>query len=409
MATSSGAGRQQHGDDTIAIVGMGCRFPGDVTSPAEFWQSLVDGVDAINEVPDERWNHYESGSAENAAAVRRTTRLGGFVSDVDGFDASFFGISPREAALMDPQQRMALEVGWEALEHAGIVPAALAGTDAGVFIGVNTDDHGRRLLEDLPRIEAWTGIGSSMCAVANRVSYALDLRGPSMVVDTACSASLVAVHLAAQALRAGEVPVAVAGGVMLMIAPGLTMVMDSAGALAADGRSKSFDASADGYGRGEGCGMVVLKRLSDARRDGDRVLAVIRGSAVAPGRQTDGIMAPSREAQEHMLRHACWQAGVGPESVDYVEAHGTGTRAGDPIEAGALAAVYGTGRPADRPCLIGSVKTNIGHLEAASGHRRASSRPCSRSSTRRSRRASTSTTRTPTSRGTTRVCAWSPS
>ena len=367
MGTSSGAGRQQHGDDTIAIVGMGCRFPGDVTSPAEFWQSLVDGVDAINEVPDERWSHYESGSAENAAAVRRTTRLGGFVSDVDGFDASFFGISPREAALMDPQQRMALEVSWEALEHAGIVPAALAGTDTGVYIGVNTDDHGRRLLEDLPRIEAWTGIGSSMCAVANRVSYALDLRGPSMVVDTACSASLVAVHLAAQALRAGEVPVAVAGGVMLMIAPGLTMVMDSAGALAPDGRSKSFDAAADGYGRGEGCGMVVLKRLADAHRDGDRVLAVIRGSSVAQDGKTDGIMAPSREAQEYMLRQACWQAGVGPESVDYVEAHGTGTRAGDPIEAGALAAVYGTGRPTDRPCLIGSVKTNIGHLEAASG------------------------------------------
>ncbi|HEV7651177.1 MAG TPA: type I polyketide synthase [Actinophytocola sp.] len=367
MAISSGADRQPDGDETIAIVGMGCRFPGGVSSPAEFWKSLVDGVDAISELPGDRWEHYEAGDPEHAAAVRKTTRLGGFVSDVDGFDAAFFGISPREAALMDPQQRMALEVSWEALEHAGIVPAALAGTDAGVYIGVNTDDHGRRLLEDLPRIEAWTGIGSSMCAVANRVSYSLDLRGPSMVVDTACSSSLVALHLAAQALRAGEVPVAVAGGVMLMIAPGLTMVMDSAGALAPDGRSKSFDASADGYGRGEGCGMVVLKRLSDARRDGDRVLAVVRGSAVAQDGRTDGIMAPSREAQEYMLRQACRQSGVAPESVDYVEAHGTGTRAGDPIEAGAIAAVYGTGRPADRPCLIGSVKTNIGHLEAASG------------------------------------------
>ncbi len=357
MATSS---------EPVAIVGMGCRLPGGVTSPDAFWQSLVDGLDAIGEVPAQRWAHYQA-SQDNAAAVARTTRLGGFVSDVDDFDAAFFGISPREATLMDPQQRMALEVSWEALEHAGIVPAALAGTNAGVFVGVNTDDHGRKLLEDLPRIEAWTGIGSSMCAVANRVSYALDLRGPSMVVDTACSSSLVALHLACQSLRAGEAPVAIAGGVMLMMAPGLTMVMDSAGALAPDGRSKSFDASADGYGRGEGCGMVVLKLLSDARRDGDRVLAVVRGSAVNQDGRTNGIMAPSRDAQEHMLRRACLAAGVAPESVDYVEAHGTGTRAGDPVEAGAIAAVYGSGRPADRPCLIGSVKSNIGHLEAASG------------------------------------------
>ncbi len=359
MATTSGT-------EPVAIVGMGCRLPGGITSPESFWESLVDGLDAIGEVPPQRWEHYRS-SPENAAAVRRTTRMGGFVSGVDDFDAAFFGLSPREATLMDPQQRMALEVSWEALEHAGIVPAALAGTNAGVFVGVNTDDHGRKLLEDLPRIEAWTGIGSSMCAVANRVSYALDLRGPSMVVDTACSSSLVALHLACQSLRSGESPVALAGGVMLMLAPGLTMVMDAAGALAPDGRSKSFDAAADGYGRGEGCGMVVLKLLSAARRDGDPVLAVIRGSAVNQDGRTNGIMAPSRDAQEHMLRRACVQAGVAPESVDYVEAHGTGTRAGDPVEAGAIAAVYGSGRPADRPCLIGSVKTNIGHLEAASG------------------------------------------
>ncbi|GAB3434069.1 type I polyketide synthase [Actinophytocola sediminis] len=353
--------------DAIAIIGMGCRLPGDVNSPEAFWNSLVDSLDAIGEVPADRWAHYRESSQENAAALRRMTGLGGFVSEVDGFDAAFFGISPREAALMDPQQRMALEVSWEALEHAGIVPSSLAGSNAGVFVGVNTDDHGRRLLEDLPRIEAWTGIGSSMCAVANRVSYVLDLRGPSMVVDTACSSSLVALHLACQSLRLRETPVAIAGGVMLMLAPGLTMVMDAAGALAPDGRSKSFDATADGYGRGEGCGMVVLKRLDDAHRDGDRVLAVIRGSAVNQDGRTNGIMAPSRDAQEHMLRQACRQAGVTPESVDYVEAHGTGTRAGDPIEAGAIASVYGVGRPADRPCLIGSVKSNIGHLEAASG------------------------------------------
>lgn len=366
MVTANGADRQPEGPEPIAIVGMGCRLPGDINSPEAFWNALADGFDAIGEVPPERWEHYEQ-APENAAAVRKLTRLGGFVSDVDAFDAAFFGVSPREATLMDPQQRMTLEVAWEALEHAGIVPADLAGGNAGVFVGVNTDDHGRKLLEDLPRIEAWTGIGSSMCAVANRVSYVLDLRGPSMVVDTACSSSLVALHLACQSLRDGETPIAIAGGVMLMVAPGLTMVMDTAGALAPDGRSKAFDATANGYGRGEGCGIVVLKRLSDARRDGDRVLAVIRGSSVNQDGRTNGIMAPSGEAQAEMLRQACAHAGVGPESVDYVEAHGTGTRAGDPIEAGALADVYGAGRPADRPCLIGSVKTNIGHLEAASG------------------------------------------
>ncbi|HEX2132684.1 MAG TPA: type I polyketide synthase [Actinophytocola sp.] len=366
MVTSSESDRQPDAPEPVAIVGMGCRLPGDIDSPEAFWNALVDGFDAIGEVPPNRWEHYEA-APENAAAVRKVSRRGGFVSDVDSFDAAFFGVSPREATLMDPQQRMTLEVTWEALEHAGIVPGDLAGTNAGVFVGVNTDDHGRKLLEDLPRIEAWTGIGSSMCAVANRVSYVLDLHGPSMVVDTACSSSLVALHLACQSLRQGETPVAIAGGIMLMVAPGLTMVMDTAGALAPDGRSKSFDASADGYGRGEGCGVVVLKRLSDARRDGDRVLAVIRGSAVNQDGRTNGIMAPSGEAQTEMLRQACTQAGVAPESVDYVEAHGTGTRAGDPIEAGALASVYGAGRPVDRPCLVGSVKTNIGHLEAASG------------------------------------------
>ncbi|MFL6075728.1 MAG: beta-ketoacyl synthase N-terminal-like domain-containing protein [Mycobacteriales bacterium] len=354
-------------NDAIAVIGMGCRFPGGIDSPETYWKFLLDGVEAAGEVPAGRWEPYADAGPEYAAALRRTTRYGGFLADIDQFDADFFGVSPREAALMDPQQRIVLEVAWEALERAGIVPASLAGTDSGVFVGVNTDDYGRRLLEDLPRIEAWTGIGASLCAVANRVSYALDLRGPSMAVDTACSASLVAVHLACQSLRAGESPVAIAGGVMLMAAPGLTMVMDSAGALSADGRSKSFDAAADGYGRGEGCGIVVLKRLEDARRDDDPVLAVIRGSAVNQDGRTNGIMAPSEEAQAHLLRQAYRRAGLAPGAVQYVEAHGTGTRVGDPIEAGALAAVVGADRPADRPCLIGSVKSNIGHLEAASG------------------------------------------
>ncbi|MGB3437226.1 MAG: beta-ketoacyl synthase N-terminal-like domain-containing protein [Actinophytocola sp.] len=355
------------GPEPLAIVGMACRFAGGADSPERFWDLLVNGRDAISEIPEERWAAYADLSPENAAVLRETTRFGGFLDDITGFDADFFGVLPREAELMDPQQRIMLEVVWEALEHAGIAPGGLAGTDAGVYIGVGSDDYGRRLLEDLPGIEAWTGIGASMCAVANRISYALDLRGPSFAVDTACSSSLVALHLAGQALASGETPVAIVGGVNIMAGPGLTMVLDAAGAISPDGRCKSFDATANGYGRGEGAGAVVLKRLSDARRDGDRVLAVIRGSAVHQDGHTNGIMAPSGPAQAHLLRQAYRSCGVHPGTVDYVEAHGTGTRAGDPIEASAMAQVFGAGRGPDDPCLIGSVKSNIGHLEAGSG------------------------------------------
>ncbi|WP_322778141.1 SDR family NAD(P)-dependent oxidoreductase [Frankia sp. Cas4] len=353
--------------ESIAIIGMGCRFAGGADTPQKFWRLLARGEDAISEVPPQRWASYAEASQENAAALRKTTRFGGFLDDIEGFDAEFFGIMPREAELMDPQQRILLEVAWEALEHAGIPPASLAGGDAGVFVGVGSDDYGRRLLEDLPRIEAWTGIGASMCAVANRISHALDLRGPSLAVDTACSASLVAIHLACQSLALGETPLALVGGVHIMAGPGLTMVLDAAGAISPDGRCKSFDAAANGYGRGEGAAVIVLKRLADAQRDGDQVLAVIRGSAVNQDGHTNGIMAPSGEAQIHLLRRAYRMAGVEPATVDYVEAHGTGTRAGDPIEAAAMAAVLGRGRPARQPCLIGSVKSNIGHLEAGSG------------------------------------------
>jgi 6-methylsalicylic acid synthase len=350
----------------VAVIGMSCRLPGGVDSPESFWHLLSGGGEGLGQLPPDRWESYPAGHP-GWDALRRVPTAGGFLAGIYGFDAAFFGVSRREAELMDPQQRLTLEVAWEALEHAGIPPHVLAGTDTGVFMGVNADDYGRRLLEDLPRIEAWTGIGSSLCAVANRVSYHLDLRGPSMAVDTACSSSLVALHLACRSLQAGETPLALAGGVMLMAAPSLTMVMHACGALAPDGRSKPFDASADGYGRGEGCGVLVLKRLSDAERDGDRVLAVVRGGAVSQDGRTDGIMAPSQRAQEHLLRRAYAAAGVPPESVDYVEAHGTGTRAGDPVEAGALAAVLGAGRGRGEACLVGSVKSNIGHLEAASG------------------------------------------
>ncbi|ABW13010.1 Beta-ketoacyl synthase [Parafrankia sp. EAN1pec] len=365
-------------DDRVAIIGIGCRFAGGIDSPRSFWEFLLAGRTAAGPVPAGRWDAYRGRSREEATVLSRVIDRGAFIDDIAGFDAAFFGISPTEARQLDPQQRMALEVAWEALEHAGIPPTNLAGTDTGVFLGVGTDDYGRRLLEDLPGVQAWTGIGASLCAVANRISYTLDLRGASVAVDTACSSSLVALHQARLSLLRGEVPVALAGGVMLMAGPGLTTVLDRAGAISPDGRSKAFDAAADGYGRGEGCGIVVLRRLSDAQRAGDRIIAVLRGSAVHQDGRTDGIMAPSSEAQAHLMRRAYADAGISPTEVDYVEAHGTGTRVGDPIEAAALAAVVGN-RAADhhpgdsdggripRPCLIGSVKTNIGHTEAAAG------------------------------------------
>lgn len=353
--------------EPVAVIGLGCRFPGGAEDPDAFWNLLLDGRDGIGEPPVDRWGSYAELGPDYAAAVRRAAVPGGFLADISGFDAAFFGLTPREAALMDPQQRLLLELCWEALEHAGVPPRDLAGSDTGVFVGVGSDDYGRRMLEDLPSIEAWTGIGSALCAAANRISHALDLRGPSLAVDTACSASLVATHLACQSLRTGESSLALVGGVNLIISPGLTLTLEAAGATAADGRCKPFDAAADGYGRGEGGGILVLKRLSAALRDGDRVLAVIRGSAVHQDGRTGGIMAPNGDAQRELLIRACHSAGVAPGSVDYVETHGTGTSLGDPLEAGALAAVYGTDRTADRPCLIGSVKPNIGHLEAGAG------------------------------------------
>ncbi|MFJ9877791.1 type I polyketide synthase [[Kitasatospora] papulosa] len=362
-----GGSRTQAPPEPVAVIGAGCRFAGGGDSPAAFWDLLISGRDGIGPMPQDRWGAYRGLGPEHASAVRRADLPAGFLPDVEGFDAAFFGLTPREAELMDPQQRILLEVVWEALEHAGLPPAGLAGSDTGVFIGVGSDDYGRRLLEDLPGIEAWTGIGSAMCAAANRISYAMDLHGPSLAVDTACSASLVATHLACQSLRAGESSVALVGGINLIVSPGLSVTLEAAGATSPDGRSKPFDASADGYGRGEGGAVLVLKRLSDAERDGDRVLAVIRGSGVQQDGRTNGIMAPSGTAQQQLLEETCLRTGIDPSSVDYIEAHGTGTPVGDPLEAGALSAVYGQGRPADDPCLLGSVKPNIGHLEAGAG------------------------------------------
>ncbi|RAV12756.1 polyketide synthase [Mycolicibacterium sp. GF69] len=355
------------GPQPIAIVGLGCRVAGDIGTPERFWNFLLAGGSDVREVPAERWEPYLHRDPRNAAVLKDVTRWATFLDDLAGFDAEFFGVSPREADLMDPQQRLALEVSWEALEHAGIPPKSLAGSDTAVLMGVNSDDYGKLIMEDLPGIEAWTGIGTSLCGIANRVSHLLDLRGPSVALDAACAASLVAVHQACQMLNAGETSLALAGGVSALIGPGLTRVLDVAGATAPDGRCKTFDAAADGYGRGEGAGVVVLKRLADAVRDGDHVYAVVRGGAVAQDGRTVGIMSPNGDAQADMFRRACGFAGIEPSSVDFVEAHGTGTPSGDPTEVRALAAVYGTGRPADAPCRIGSVKPNVGHLEGGAG------------------------------------------
>ncbi|MBO0678232.1 acyltransferase domain-containing protein [Mycolicibacterium sp. S2-37] len=351
----------------VAIVGIGCRLAGHITTPADFWRFLLDGGSDVREIPAERWEPYLRRDPRNAAVLRETTPWGTFIDDLAGFDAEFFGVSPREAELMDPQQRLALEVSWEALEHAGVPPRSLAGSDTAVLMGVNSDDYGKLIMEDLPGIEAWTGIGTSLCGIANRVSHLLDLRGPSVALDAACAASLVAVHQACQLLRDGETSLALAGGVSALIGPGLTRVLDQAGATAPDGRCKSFDAAADGYGRGEGAAVVVLKRLSDALRDGDRVIAVVRGGAVAQDGRTVGIMSPNGAAQEDLFRLTCEISETPPQSVDFVEAHGTGTPTGDPVELNALAAVYGAGRPDGERCRVGSVKPNVGHLEGGAG------------------------------------------
>ncbi|NBM18357.1 type I polyketide synthase [Streptomyces sp. GC420] len=351
----------------IAVIGVGCRLPGGINGPEEFWRHLLAGTDAVGQVPERRWRDFDDGAPDTAAVLEHTTRWGGFLDDIEGFDADFFGITPREAEVMDPQQRLLLEVGWEALDHAGIAAPVLRGTATGVFVGLSALEYGHLTTADLSRVTAWTSTGAAGSIAANRLSYLLDLRGPSITVDTACSSSLVAVHQACRSLRGGECDTALAAGVNVLLSPAITANFDRADALAADGRCKPFDAAADGITRGEGCGVVVLKRLTDARRDGDRVLAVIRGTAVNSDGRSAGLMAPNPHAQEALLRSALSDAGVRGTDIDYVETHGTGTLLGDPIEAGALGAVLGSGRPAGRPLLIGSVKSNLGHLEGAAG------------------------------------------
>ena len=350
--------------EPVAVVGMGCRFPGDVVGPESFWRLLVNGEDAISEVPADRWDAEEFYHPDPLAPGRMTTKWGGFVSDVAGFDADFFAISPREAEAMDPQQRLLLEVAWEALEHAGIAPDSLGDTRTGVMMGLSSWDYTVVNMERDAEIDAYMGTGNMHSTAAGRISYLLGLRGPAVAVDTACSSSLVAVHLACQSLRLRESDLALAGGVQLSLSPSTSIAMSKWSALSPRGRCHAFDAAADGFVRGEGVGVVVLKRLADAVRDGDRVLAVVRGSAVNQDGRSNGMTAPNVLAQRDVITDALRVGGVAPDTVNYIEAHGTGTVLGDPIEFEALTATYGRG---DAPCALGAVKTNLGHLEAAAG------------------------------------------
>ncbi|HEX7736851.1 MAG TPA: type I polyketide synthase [Ktedonobacteraceae bacterium] len=355
--------------EPIAITGIGCRFPGGVDDRHAFWRLLRDGGDATGDMPAARWAVEDYYDPDPQVPGKTYTRRGAFLSQVDGFDAHFFGVAPREALKMDPQQRLLLEVTWEALEDAGIPPGQLKGTLTGVFIGIMHNDYARieQAESDLASIDAYTGTGRFFSVASGRISHILGLNGPSIAVDTACSASLVSVHLACQSLRAGECEIALAGGVNLLLRPEPFIESSKLHSLSPDGRCKTFDASADGYVRGEGCGMIVLKRLSAALRDHDPILAVIRASAVTHNGASGGLTVPNGVAQQLMLRQALNSAGINPVDVSYVEAHGTGTALGDPIEMQALGTVFGQGREIGRPLLVGSVKTNIGHLEAAAG------------------------------------------
>ncbi|GAB1544681.1 hypothetical protein NUACC21_73570 [Scytonema sp. NUACC21] len=352
--------------EPIAIIGIGCRFP-KAQDPESFWQLLRNGVDAITEVPKERWDIDAFYDPEPGKPGKMSTRWGGFIEQVDRFDSSFFGISPREVERMDPQQRLVLEVAWEALENAGLAPDKLSGSQTGVFMGIGNYDYCRLLTKDLSLVNAYDGTGNTLSVSANRLSYILNLRGPSAVIETACSSSLVALHFACRSLQSGESNLCLVGGASLMLSPEPFITYSHARMMASDGRCKTFDASADGYVRGEGCGVIVIKRLCDAIRDEDNILAVIKGTAVNQDGLTNGLTAPNGPSQQMVIRQALENAGVEPSQIGYVEAHGTGTSLGDPIEFKSLKAVLMQDRKPDRPCWIGSVKTNIGHLEAASG------------------------------------------
>ncbi|MET7641791.1 beta-ketoacyl synthase N-terminal-like domain-containing protein [Streptomyces sp. NPDC005438] len=352
-------------NEPVAIVGTGCRLPGGVTDAAGYWRLLTEGTDAVGDIPGNRWDHEAFYDEEVGKPGKIYTRAGAFVDDIELFDHDFFGISKREALAMDPHQRLSLQVCWEALEDAGQAPASLGGSRTGVFMGAASWDYITSQIQHPDDVSAYASSGAASSFVPARIAYLLDLRGPSITVDTACSSSLVAVHQACQSLRQGECDMAMAGGVNVVLSPLLMISQSQFGSVSRQGRAMAFSDTADGYVRGEGCGVVVLKRLSDAVRDGDRVLAVVRGGAVNQDGRSAGITAPNGAAQRDVFRRALDAAGVAPEQIGYVETHGTGTRLGDPIEAEALADVYG--RDHGAPLYLGAVKTNIGHLEAAAG------------------------------------------
>ncbi|MDT5052538.1 MAG: hypothetical protein QOF66_904, partial [Mycobacterium sp.] len=354
-------------DEPIAIVAVSCRFPG-APDPEAFWELLSDGVDAIQEVPEDRFDIDEFYDPDPETPGKTYTRFGGFLDGVDGFDPEFFGISPREAVWIEPQQRLMLETVWEGLERAGYAPATLRGSRTGVFAGVAANEYAHLLSsESVDKIEPYFITGNALNAISGRVAFALGLEGPAVAVDTACSSALVAVHQACQALHSGDCDLALAGGVNVLLSPVTAIAASRARMLSPVGRCKTFDASADGYVRSEGCGILVLKRLSDAERDGDRICAVISSSAVNQDGASSGLTVPNGGAQQRLIEAALARAGLTGGDVDYLEAHGTGTPLGDPIEVQAAAAAYGASRDADRPLLMGSVKTNIGHTESASG------------------------------------------
>ena len=350
----------------IAIIGMACRFP-QASSVGDFWAMLQSGTDAIQEVPPDRWAINDFYDANVLAPGKMNTKWGGFLANVADFDADFFGIAPMEAVQMSPQQRILLEVAWEALEDAGLATDRLAGLSAGTYIGVASFDYYERMAGDPKLINRHSLTGNAYSITANRLAYVLNLRGPSIAIDTACSSSLVAVHLACQSLHSGETGIAIAGGTQVMVAPWLTVAASKGESISPDGRCKTFDASANGYVRGEGAGIVVLKMFDRAIADEDRIWAVIRSTAVNQNGRCNGLTAPNPSAQQDLLRDAYRVAGISPAKVGYVEAHGTATPLGDSIEMNALGAVLCAGRSPDKPCLVGSVKTNFGHLEAAAG------------------------------------------
>jgi acyl transferase domain-containing protein/NADPH:quinone reductase-like Zn-dependent oxidoreductase/SAM-dependent methyltransferase/acyl carrier protein len=355
--------------EPIAIVGIGCRFPGGANGPGAFWRMLCDGVDAIREVPPDRWDIGTFYCPKAGILGKTNARWGGFIDDIDRFDAAFFGISPREAALMDPQQRLLLEVAWEAIEDGGLPLERLTGQPTAVYVGISSYEYAliQNDNRDYSEIDTYTNTGSAQSIAANRISYCFNLRGPSVAIDTACSSALVAVHLACTSIWNGEANLALAGGVNALIWPGGYVGFSRLSMLSPDGRCKAFAADANGFVRSEGAGIVVLKPLAQALADGDRSYALIRSTGCNQDGRTGGMTVPSQVAQEELLRQTCRQAGIDPAQIQYVEAHGTGTLVGDPIEARALGNVLSVGRPSNERCLVGSVKTNVGHLEPASG------------------------------------------